>query len=135
MNLITSQELLAEGACPHQVATFSKRWPVGAEVTKANCLTAVALQLDITWFAHYFLRAPALKIYKEGVETAWKTYQESREEILRDEREADQKAYLEARAPDWKVFQEAWETALKIYKEGVATALWTALKNQKVKKR
>jgi len=97
---VTAQMLRRKHACEGQVAIFEKEWPDGAEVTFDSCQRAVALDLDISWFAAEFLPAPAFEAYEKARVTAWD-------------------AYVKARAPAWDAYVKA-----------TATALYEAIANQ-----
>ena len=71
---ITAEMLRAKGACEERVATFEKEWPEGTELTLPVAMRALALGLDLSWFAAMFLRGPAWKEYLGAVAQAWAEY-------------------------------------------------------------
>ena len=88
MTLITSEWLRKKHACAQQVAVFEREWPDGAEITEANVLRALTLNLDIVWFAAVYLQpsawaayekatASAGAAYKEAIASAWAAYKEA----------------------------------------------------------
>ena len=80
-------------ACKDQVDIFEEEWPDGAEVTLANCLRAVELDLDLSWFVANFLSASTWKVFRQTIDRAWE-------------------AYAEPIAPAWETPQEATARAL-----------------------
>ena len=71
---ITSKMLLAKRACSEQVATFTRLWPGGVEVSMETCQQAAAANLNLRWFAEHFLPAPALEAYKQASSAAAAAY-------------------------------------------------------------
>ena len=67
---ITEQQLVEKSACSDQVAVFTREWPDGVEITLPILERAVALKLDLYWFASRFLTAPALAEYDRVTATA-----------------------------------------------------------------
>lgn len=57
-------------ACSEEVAIFDAEWPNGAEISAANILRAVTLELNIDWFARRILTAPAERAYEETTASA-----------------------------------------------------------------
>ena len=102
--LITTQMLRDKNACESQVEIFAKQWPEGAEVTRENCLVALALGLDVRW-------AGRLLVFLA--------------------RTAYNKAEAEAEA--WKVYNEVVAPAWKVYNEALATAFCDAAKKEEAK--
>ena len=50
-----------------QLAAFREEWPDGAEVTEENLNRAIALGLDIEWFATIFLSDPAMEACRKAL--------------------------------------------------------------------
>ena len=46
---ITTKQLRALGACQKQLEIFAAEWPDGCEITEANILRALALNLAVDW--------------------------------------------------------------------------------------
>ena len=74
---VTTESLQGVGACSDQVELFSRLWPNGVTVTKAALLKAQREGLDIEWWAHHALPAPARQVYNKVFAPAWKAYNEA----------------------------------------------------------
>lgn len=72
--LITSDMLRQATACPEQVEIFGREWPAGAEVTLENVRRAVALNLNLRWFAVKFFTAEARSAFAAARRAAYMTY-------------------------------------------------------------
>lgn len=68
---ITTKMLKQVGASCSQLTVFNGEWPDGVDVTKASCLRAVDLRLDVDWAARHLLSGPALAKYKRAIDAAW----------------------------------------------------------------
>ena len=75
---ITKQQLVEKSACSDQVAVFTREWPDGVEITLPILERAVALKLDLDWFASRCLTAPALAEYERVRASAWAEYERVR---------------------------------------------------------
>ena len=62
---ITAEMLRAKRACEEQVARFEREWPEGTDLTLPAAMRAVALDLDLNWFAETFLRGPERDEYQK----------------------------------------------------------------------
>ena len=68
--VITAAMLRAAGACSEQREAFAAEWPDGCELNAETAARAVALGLDLDWFAVAFLSATALAAYKAATAPA-----------------------------------------------------------------
>ena len=112
---ITKQQLVEKSACSDQVAVFTREWPDGVEITLPILERAVALKLDLDWFAHWFLSAPARAEYDRVSATAWVEYERVRATAWVE--------YDRVTAPARAERDRVMATALAEYERVMATAL------------
>ena len=138
---ITAKMLIAKRACSEEVATFTRLWPDGVEVSEETCQQAAAANLNLRWFAEHFLPAPALaahqqaratalEAYEQAAATAAAAYKQARapaSAAYKQARAPAAAAYQQARATAWAAYHQATATAWAAYQQAAATALWTAI--------
>ena len=83
-------------ACKDQVDIFEEEWPDGAEATLPNCLRAVELDLDLSWFVANFLSASTWKVFRQTIDRAWEGYDEATASAWEASQEATARALYEA---------------------------------------
>ena len=105
---VTAAQLEDWAACREQVATFREEWGESVVLTRAVLLRAVALKLDLDWWAHRALGAEPLRVYEEAAADAWRVYNE-------------------AMAEPRRVYNEAMAEPLRVYDEARAEAVAQAL--------
>lgn len=74
---ITPRMLNLTNACSEQLNLFSKTFPDGIEVTRANLIAAAAAGLDIEWGAEEFLTASAFTKYAVATSEADRVYDDT----------------------------------------------------------
>ena len=77
---ITKELLETWGACSTE--RFAAQWPDGAELTLEVVQKALALELDIVWFARHVLSEPLLAEYERRIAIAWAECDRQVAEIL-----------------------------------------------------
>jgi uncharacterized protein YeaC (DUF1315 family) len=123
---VTAENLERLYACPEQVAIMRSEWPDGVEVTKESLLRAMALGLDLNWWAQHALPAPLRRAYEEALAPLQRAYEEAVAPLRRAYEEAKaplRRAYEEAEAPLWRAYEEAKAPLWRAYEEAKAEAL------------
>ena len=108
---VTSSQLREANACSDQVAIFEAEWPDGCKVNAETIRRAVFLKLSISWWAEWFLPAPARAAFNKACAPA---------------RAAFDKAYVTARA----AFDKEIATARAAFNKACAPALIKIVANQ-----
>ena len=113
---LTAAMLSAKGPCQDQLDIFKREWPDGVLITRAVTARAVALELDLDWFAERFLRAAAWSEYERVTAPAWSEYERVRAPALSE--------YERVRAPAWSEYERVTAPALAdiIEKYGLRTS-------------
>ena len=140
--MITPKLLVSLNACEEQYQKFVDEWPDGAEVTVANVLRAIEIDLDLDWFIREFFTPTALDEYERVRDAALAEYEKATAPALAEfERVRDtawaefEKAtapalaeYERAIAPAWAEYEKARDAAWAEYKKVRAEAFVTAYK-------
>ena len=119
---ITAADLAAKGVCAPKVAQFVALFPMGSEVSLADCRKAANAGLNLDWFAWTFLRPPALAVYERAKAPAWTACERAEAPALA--------VYKQVQAPAWTEYERATASAVvkgrrvKVTEQATAAA-WT----------